>query len=152
MGPEGHGRFSPPPMLKIESPAKLNLVLEVLGKRPDGFHEIRSVMQTIDLCDEIIIEEHPASNHIELHTDKMACPVDEKNLVWFAVQLLREKTSFDKGLQITINKHIPIGGGLGGGSSNSGTVILALVHNYALKISDADLWRIAGRIGSDVAF
>ena len=139
-------------MLKIKSPAKLNLVLEVLRRRPDGYHEVRTVMQSIDLCDSITIEEHPTVGHIELHTDMMACPVDERNLVWQAVHWLRDATGFDVGLAITIEKRIPIGGGLGGGSSNAGTVLLALVGQYGLDISRADLNRIAGRIGSDVAF
>ena len=139
-------------MLKIKSPAKLNLVLEVLRRRPDDYHDIRTVMQSIDLCDSITIEEHPTAGHIELHTDMMACPVDERNLIWQAVHYLRDATGFDVGLAITIEKRIPIGGGLGGGSSNAGTVLLALVGQYGLDISRADLNRTASRIGSDVAF
>ncbi len=139
-------------MLKIKSPAKINLVLEVLRKRADDYHDIRTVMQSIDLCDEITIEELPVARHFELHTDTMSCPVDEKNLVWQAIHWLREATGFDAGLAITINKNIPIGGGLGGGSSNAGAVLLALVAQYGLDIGRDDLQRIASRLGSDVSF
>lgn len=139
-------------MLKIESPAKINLTLEVLGKRPDGFHEIRSLMQTIDLCDSVTIEEHRTRGHIEMHSDTMGCPVDEKNLVWQAVQLLRDATGFDLGLSITIQKRIYVAGGLGGGSSNAGTVLRALVDRYQLDIDSQSLFALASRIGSDVPF
>jgi len=139
-------------MLKLRSPAKINLVLEVLRKRPDDYHDIRSVMQSIGLCDQITIEEHPIARHFELHTDTMSCPVDEKNLVWQAICWLREATGFDTGLAVTIEKRIPIGGGLGGGSSNAGTVLSALVARYGLDIDRKDLFRIASRIGSDVSF
>ena len=139
-------------MLKIKSPAKINLVLEVLGKRADDYHDVRTVMQSIDLCDELGIEEHPIDRHLELHTDTMSCPVDEKNLVWQAIHWLRDATGFDVGLAITIDKNIPIGGGLGGGSSNAGAVLVALIARYELDISRDDLHRIASRIGSDVSF
>ena len=139
-------------MLKLRPPAKINLVLEVLRKRADGYHDVRTVMQSIDLCDEITIEEHPTAGHLELHTDTMRCPVDEKNLVWQAIHWLREATGFDAGLAITMNKNIPIGGGLGGGSSDAGAVLLALVSHYGLDISRDGLYRIAARIGSDVSF
>ena len=139
-------------MLKLRPPAKINLVLEVLRKRADGYHDIRTVMQSIDLCDEVTVEEHPTAGHLELHTDTMRCPVDEKNLVWQAIHWLREATGFDAGLAITINKNIPIGGGLGGGSSDAGAVLLALVSQYGLDIGRDDLNRIAARIGSDVSY
>ncbi|MBN2209139.1 MAG: 4-(cytidine 5'-diphospho)-2-C-methyl-D-erythritol kinase [Candidatus Coatesbacteria bacterium] len=139
-------------MLKLRPPAKINLVLEVLRKRADGYHDIRTVMQSIDLCDEIAIEEHTIPGHLELHTDTMSCPVDEKNLVWQAIHWLRQSTGFDGGLAITINKNIPIGGGLGGGSSDAGAVLLALVSQYGLDVGRDDLNRIAARIGSDVSY
>jgi len=139
-------------MLRIKSPAKINLVLEVLRKRMDGYHDVRTVMQSIDLCDEISIEEQLVAGHLEIHTDTMSCPVDEKNLVWQAIYWLRDATGFDVGLAVTIEKRIPIGGGLGGGSSNAGAVLLALVARYGLEISHDDLHRIASRIGSDVPY
>lgn len=139
-------------MLKIRSPAKLNLVLEVLGERADGYHEIRTVMQSIDLCDEISIEEHPLAGHLELHTNTMRCPVDEKNLVWQAIHWLREATGFEKGLVITIDKNIPVSAGFGGGSSNAGAVLAALVKRYRLNVTQSVLHQTASRIGSDVSF
>ncbi len=139
-------------MLKIRSPAKLNLVLEVLGERADGYHELRTVMQSIDLCDEISIEEHPLAGHLELHTNTMRCPVDEKNLVWQAIHWLREATGFEGGLVITIDKNIPVSAGFGGGSSDAGTVLAALVARYRLNVGQSVLHQTASRIGSDVSF
>jgi len=144
--------FEPAMVLKIRSPAKINLVLEVLGERADGYHEVRTVMQSIDLCDEILIEEHPLAGHLELHTNTMSCPVDEKNLVWQAIHWLREATGFNKGLVITIDKNIPVSAGFGGGSSNAGTVLAALVAKYGLNVGHNVLHQIAGRVGSDVSF
>jgi len=139
-------------MLTVQSPAKINLTLEVLAKRPDDYHEIRSVMQTVDLCDSIEIDENGAAARIEIHTNQMACPVDEKNLVWQAVHWLREETGFDLGLSFRIEKRIPIGGGLGGGSSNAASVLNALCAGYSLEMGRDALIRIASRIGSDVPF
>ncbi|MCD6326235.1 4-(cytidine 5'-diphospho)-2-C-methyl-D-erythritol kinase [bacterium] len=139
-------------MLTVQSPAKINLTLEVLAERPDGYHEIRSVMQTVDLCDSITIDENGGPSRIEIHTNQMACPVDEKNLVWQAVHWLQAETGFDLGFTFRIEKRIPIGGGLGGGSSNAASVLNALCNSYSLKIGRDSLIRIASRIGSDVPF
>ena len=144
--------FEPATVLKIRSPAKLNLVLEVLGERADGYHEVRTVMQSIDLCDEISIEGHSLAGHLELHTNVMSCPVDEKNLVWQAIHWLREATGLEEGFVITIDKSIPVSAGLGGGSSNAGAVLAALVARYKLNVGHGVLRQTASRIGSDVPF
>lgn len=139
-------------MLKIKSPAKINLTLEVLKERPDGYHQIRSVMQTVDLCDEILIEETPTPGAIQIHTDSIQCPVDERNLVWQALWWLRKATGFDRGLSIQITKNIPIGAGLGGGSSNAASVLAAVIHHFGIQIDQERLVAIAAQVGSDVPF
>ena len=139
-------------MLTLSSPAKINLTLEVLSKRPDGYHEVRTLMQTVDLCDSITIEELPKARSLEIHVDKMSCPTDERNLVWQAIHWLRESTGFDVGLSVTIEKRIPIGGGLGGGSSNGAAVLLTVANQYGLLVDGESLLEIASRLGSDVPF
>jgi 4-diphosphocytidyl-2-C-methyl-D-erythritol kinase len=135
-------------MLKYQAPAKVNLVLEVLGKRDDGYHEIRSLVQTIDLCDNLVFE--PADD-IYLECSE---PVLETkgNLVVRAARLLREVSGSNRGARIKLEKHIPWGAGLGGGSSDAATTLIALNKLWELELSTSDLIKLAAQLGSDVPF
>ncbi len=128
--------------------AKLNLSLEVLGRRSDGFHEIRSVMQAVDLADRIEIRPAP-----EL-TVSCDCPdlEGERNLVWRAARDLAACGGKAPAAEITVSKRIPVGMGLGGGSSDAAAVLLALNEFWELKLPLASLAEIAAGLGSDVPY
>jgi 4-diphosphocytidyl-2-C-methyl-D-erythritol kinase len=135
-------------MLKYQAPAKLNLVLEVLGKREDGYHEISSLVQTIDLCDNLFLE--PAGD-ISLECNEPTLETSD-NLVVRAAELLREVTGFNRGARIRLEKHIPWSVGLGGGSSDAATTLIALNRLWDLKLVAGNLIELAARLGSDVPF
>ncbi len=135
-------------MLKRLAPAKINLVLEVLGKRADGYHEIRSLVQTISLCDVISFE---LADVISLECSEPSLQTSD-NLVVQAAELLREVTGCQKGVKIKLEKRIPWGAGLGGGSSDGAATLLALNRLWELKVSTLDLVELAARLGSDIPF
>ena len=135
-------------MLKYLAPAKINLVLEVLGKRDDGYHEIRSLVQTIGLCDVISFE---LADVISLECSEPSLQTSD-NLVVQAAELLREVTGCQKGVKIKLEKRIPWGAGLGGGSSDGAATLLALNRLWKLKLKTSDLIELAARLGSDIPF
>lgn len=139
----------PRKMLKILSFAKINLALSVLGKRLDGYHDIQTVFQTVDLSDEL---EFRASGRLEFHCDNFADIRPEENLVWKAASLLASTTGKSLGAAITLKKRIPAGAGLGGGSGDAAAALLALRRFWSLDLTDSDLLSIAERLGSDVPF
>lgn len=134
--------------LIVRSPAKINLLLRVLEKREDGFHEIETVFQTISLHDRISIREEDSDS---LRCSDPAIPIDQTNLVWRAVAGLREIAPIPP-LSIQIEKAIPAGGGLGGGSSNAARTLVALRDRYAPRLGDGRLAEMAAALGSDVPF
>jgi 4-diphosphocytidyl-2-C-methyl-D-erythritol kinase len=135
-------------MLKCLAPAKINLVLEVLSKRDDGYHEIRSLVQTINLCDVISFE--LADKTLFECTETSLQTSD--NLVVQAAELLRKVGGYNKGAKIKLEKRIPWGAGLGGGSSDAATTLLVLNKLWRLKLTTSDLVELAARLGSDVPF
>ncbi len=135
-------------MLTIQAPAKLNLTLEVLGKRRDGYHEIRSVLQTINLCDDITFRSGQA---VTVKSD-MPEWAPEKSLVMKAVSLLRETTGCLKGAALEISKRIPLVAGLGGDSSDAAAVLHGLNELWALGLAQGRLLELAAEVSSDVAF
>jgi len=137
------------PPIRIRSFAKVNLALAVLGRRDDGFHEIRTVFQSIDLHDEIEIR---PSARLELHCENLAAVPLEQNTVWRAAQALARAVPPPAGARITLKKRIPPGSGLGAGSSNAAAAILGLCRFWDLKVPAAGLRPMAAGIGSDVPF
>jgi 4-diphosphocytidyl-2-C-methyl-D-erythritol kinase len=135
-------------MLKRLAPAKINLVLEVLGKRDDGYHEISSLVQTVDLCDVIIFE---LASVVSLECSEPSLQTWD-NLVVKAAELLREASGFSSGARIKLEKRIPWGSGLGGGSSDAAATLLALNQLWELKLTTVDLVELAAKLGSDVPF
>lgn len=136
------------------APAKINLVLEVLGRRPDGYHEIDTVMQTLNLADAISLRSGTGgAPGISVAGPRAAgVPVDESNLAWKAAALLAQRLGRDlSGVQITIEKHIPPAGGLGGGSSDAVAVLRLLASRWPEATED-DLLAVATGVGSDEAF
>ncbi len=135
---------------KIKAYGKINLYFELVNKRSDGFHNIKSIMQNIDLHDEIIIEENNRGINIESNFKDI--PKDEKNTVFKAVKIIKEKYSINKGLNIFLNKIIPHSAGLGGGSSDAAAVIETLNDIWNLKMNKEEKHEIASKIGTDIHF
>ncbi|MBM3118854.1 MAG: 4-(cytidine 5'-diphospho)-2-C-methyl-D-erythritol kinase [Chloroflexi bacterium] len=135
-------------MLKCLAPAKINLVLEVLGKRDDGYHEVRSLVQTISLCDVLSFE---LADVISLECTEPSLQTSD-NLVFQAAELLKKVSGYREGVKIKLEKRIPWGAGLGGGSSDAATTLLALNKLWELKFTASDLVELAARLGSDVPF
>ena len=131
------------------APAKINLSLDVLKKRSDGYHELKMIMQTVSLYDEIDIEK---DDKISIDSNKKEIPLDNRNLAWKAAELFFEYTGIRAGCKIYITKNIPDGAGLGGGSSDAATVLIALNKIYNSNLSESELREIAVKIGADVPF
>jgi 4-diphosphocytidyl-2-C-methyl-D-erythritol kinase len=161
------------PSLVVHTPAKLNLFLEILGKRDDGYHELETLMVTVNLLDTLIFtEEHstdirlrcsgrgvhsegPAPTRVDLSSSVEAeatVPAGAENLVVKAAQLLREHAGVEAGVQITLVKRIPAAAGLAGGSSDAAATLMALNRFWKLKLEKKELQRLASQLGSDVAF
>lgn len=136
-------------MIRLFAPAKINLSLEVIGKRDDGFHEVRTVLQAISLADELTFE--PADELTLAVEPAWAVPV-EGNLVMRAAEQLRAVVGTGVGAAITLRKRIPVAAGLGGGSSDAAAALLGLRSLWGAPVADEVIYRIASRLGSDVPF
>ena len=134
--------------MQIEAHAKLNLAFEVLGKRADGYHEVKTVMQTVGLSDMLDIEHWPTLR-VECDSPELS---GEANLVWKAAQALASSRGIQPRANIRIQKRIPIAMGLGGGSSDAASALRALNELWELSASAGELSGIAAEIGSDVSF
>ena len=133
------------------APAKLNLFLEVPRRRPDGYHEVESLMVAVDLFDELTFRDDP-SGAISLTCDDPDLPVDGRNLVVRAAEALKRDSGRDLGSRIALKKAIPAQAGLAGGSSDAAATLAALDHLWGLGTPPGRLAELAAEIGSDVAF
>jgi 4-diphosphocytidyl-2-C-methyl-D-erythritol kinase len=137
--------------LVLLSPAKLNLYLKVVCKRPDGFHELKTIFERIDLADEIRLSREPGGK-IKITCNHPQVPRGPKNLVYKVAQLLRQDFGVKEGVRIDILKRIPVAAGLAGGSSNAATVLSGLNKLWSLGLDKNSLVDYARKVGSDVAF
>ncbi len=137
-------------ILTLTAPAKINLFLEVLGKRPDGYHELETVMQEIDLVDTLTLEE--MGKGIELTCTQPDVPCDENNLVWKAIHTFQKDTGVKKGIKVHLEKRIPVAAGLGGGSSDAAATLRGINTLCNTGLNDSELMDMAARLGSDVPF
>ena len=137
--------------VEVLAPAKLNLFLEVLGRRPDGYHEIESLMVAVSLYDTLTFTDDP-SGEISLRCNDPALPVGSDNLVVKAAERLRASADSLRGARIVLDKAIPAQAGLGGGSSDAAATLVALDRLWDLRTPPKTLDDLAGEIGSDVAF
>jgi 4-diphosphocytidyl-2-C-methyl-D-erythritol kinase len=135
--------------LVLSAAAKVNLALEVLGKRSDGYHEITTVMQTVDLVDRLTLED---ADTLELSARGASVPTDATNLALRAAVALREAAGLARGVRITLDKRIPVAAGLGGGSADAAAVLLGLNRLWGLRWPRARLDTIAIGLGMDVPF
>jgi 4-diphosphocytidyl-2-C-methyl-D-erythritol kinase len=136
--------------LRVVALAKVNLGLEVLGLRQDGYHELRTLFQTVDLADELVLERRPSG--VTLTCDRGDVPSGEQNLAWRAARDLLAYARVEGGVAITLSKRIPVAGGLGGGSSDAAAVLMGLDALYGLGLGRAGLDPLARRLGADVPF
>lgn len=135
----------------FQSPAKVNLFLRVLGKRPDGYHELLTLMQPVSLFDELTISVSEGDG-VAVITDSDQAPGGEGNIAYKAARLFLETAGLKLKLGIGIKKRIPVGAGLGGGSSDGATVLMALNEMTGAGLRDAALMEMAAKLGSDVPF
>lgn len=137
--------------LRLRAPAKINVGLHVKGLRPDGYHEIWSILQEINLTDEIHLEDAPDFS-LTVTGSFAQLPLGEENLCLKAARLFRSEFNLHKGAAIELNKKIPIGAGLGGGSSDAAAVMKGLNTIWGLGLSEPSLLQLTAKIGSDVPF
>lgn len=137
--------------LTLKSPAKLNLFLKVLNKRPDGYHNLETIFERIDLCDVVGFRSN-RSGRIRIACAHPEVPLGPKNLVYKAAQLLQKEFGIREGVDIKIAKRIPVAAGLAGGSSNAATTLLGLNQVWGLGLSRQKLVELGARLGSDVPF
>jgi len=138
--------------MQVMAPAKINLSLRVLGRRSDGFHEIETLMAPISLCDEIEIEQRSCKQQIAFRCDDPSVPKGEDNVVVRAANVFFEETKITGGISIVLKKRIPHGAGLGGGSSDAASTLLALNELFVTNLPREALAKMAQMIGSDVPF
>lgn len=131
--------------------AKINWVLRVLGRRPDGYHELRTIFQTVTLHDRLTFASR-RDNDLHLTCDAPGIPVDEKNLVHRAATVLRRRYGIDRGASIHLEKRIPAEGGLGGGSSDAAVALLGLSRLWQVETDQRELALIGASLGADVPF
>ena len=129
--------------------AKINLSLDVLGKRPDGYHEVSMVMQSVSLADEIILQE---AKDISLTVDVPGLEADARNLAWRAAELVRQKCAISKGVAITLKKKIPLAAGLAGGSADAAAVLRGVNKLWQAGLTQQELLELGAQLGSDVPF
>jgi len=139
--------------LSVFAPAKINLHLAVKGRRKDGFHDIDSVFLAVNFGDTLYFDAIEGKNTVEIVMEGVNLPLPaEKNIIFKAVSVFRDKTGFNKGLKIRVEKRIPLGGGLGGGSSDAAATLLALNKTAGFPCCRDVLLEMAAFLGSDVSF
>jgi 4-diphosphocytidyl-2-C-methyl-D-erythritol kinase len=136
--------------LKEKSPCKVNLLLNILGKRPDGFHGLETVMQPVNFCDELAFMR--SGNGIRLSCSEKELPTDSKNLIFRAAENFLTTANISDGVKIHLEKKIPLAAGLGGGSGNAATTLLALNELFGQPLASEKLCEIAAALGSDIPF
>ena len=134
----------------VPAPAKINLALDIKGVRDDGYHEVEMIMQSISLHDTVIIGENDGGINLTISDPNL--PEDEKNIAYRAAKLMIEKFDLIAGLDIHIEKNIPVAGGLAGGSTDAAAVLTGISKLFNLKIPDEELSKMASKLGSDIPF
>jgi 4-diphosphocytidyl-2-C-methyl-D-erythritol kinase len=140
--------------VRVPAFAKINLRLDILGKRPDGYHELRTIFQSISLRDDLLLRRsrQPGISLTIRGNDQLSAESPQKNLVYRAVDVLRHELRIRSGVEIELRKRIPAGGGLGGGSSDAAAALLGYLRLHGKKLPPAGLIEIAASLGADVPF
>jgi len=143
-------------MIKENGRAKINLTLDILGVRADGYHELSTIMQTVELADELELRKISSGINLKMDASKIKggekISVDEKNLAWRAAVEFQKFCGKDFGVEISLIKKIPVAAGLAGGSTDAAAVIRGMNRLYELNLTESELCEIGGRVGSDVPF
>ena len=136
--------------LEIQSPCKVNLLLNILGKRADGFHELETVMHPVRVCDRLTLSRGGAG--VQLTCNHSELPTDSRNLVHRAAARFLEAAGIGDGVRLHLEKNIPLAAGLGGGSGNAATTLLGLNQLFGAPLAPEQLHTLAASLGSDVPF
>ena len=136
--------------LEKSSPCKVNLLLNILGRRPDGFHELETLMQPVNFCDRLTFERRGTA--VELSCGAAMLPVDSRNLVHRAATVFLQAAKIREGVHIRLEKKIPLAAGLGGGRGNAATTLLAMIDLFGRPLAASQLGELAAALGSDVPF
>ena len=136
--------------MRLKSPCKVNLLLNILGRRADGFHELETIMQPVNFCDELFFER--GGNAVELSCSEKSLPTDSRNLVHRAATAFLAAANIADGVKIHLDKKIPLAAGLGGGSGNAATTLLGLNELFGSPLSATTLGELAASLGSDINF
>ena len=136
--------------MKINAPAKINLVLDVLNRRHDGYHNVKMVMQSLELCDVVTVE--LGGSGITISSNSGVVPCDDTNIAYKAAKIMLDEAKSDIGVHIDIQKNIPVAAGLAGGSTDGAAVLLALNSMLGLDFSKQKLMEIGGKFGADVPY
>lgn len=137
--------------IKLKALGKINLGLDVLGRRPNGYHDVRMVMQTVYLYDQILLEKTDKEG-ISLETNLFYLPVNENNLAYRAAKMLIDEFAIKEGVHISLEKHIPVAAGMAGGSSNAAAVLYGMNRLFQLGLTDQELMDRGVQLGSDVPY
>ena len=137
--------------VRLKAPAKVNYRLDVLRRRADGYHDLRMIMQRIDICDDIIMKLKDTPG-IEVSCGKQGVPDGPDNIAWQAANALLQRSALNFGIEISIMKNIPVAAGLGGGSSDAAAVLMGVNELLDLRLNDDQLMEIGGKLGADVPF
>ncbi len=145
-------QYTGAPALSVPAPAKINLILRILDRRSDGFHNLWSIMQTVQLEDDVSLRLNPTHAEIALRCDSQTLSVDHTNLVYRAAAAVLQRIERKIGLDVVLTKRIPMGAGLGGGSSDAAATILGLNQLLQLGWSPKDMAEVGQALGSDIPF
>ncbi len=137
--------------IKLKALGKINLGLDVLGRRPNGYHDVRMVMQTVYLYDQILLEKTDKEG-ISLETSLFYLPVNENNLAYRAAKMLIDEFAIKEGVHISLEKHIPVAAGMAGGSSNAAAVLYGMNRLFQLGLTDQELMERGVKLGADVPY
>lgn len=137
--------------IKLKALGKINLGLDVLGRRPNGYHDVRMVMQTVYLYDQILLEKTDKEG-ISLETNLFYLPVNENNLAYRAAKMLIDEFAMKEGVHISLEKHIPVAAGMAGGSSNAAAVLYGMNRLFQLGLTDQELMDRSVQLGADVPY
>ena len=135
----------------LKSFGKINLGLDVVRRRPDGYHEVRMIMQTVGLCDTLVMKK-TAGKAVTMRCDLSFLPTDRKNLVYQAVELMKEKYHISSGITVDLKKRIPVAAGMAGGSSNCAAAIKGMNELFGLNLSKEEMCEIGVLLGADVPY
>ena len=137
--------------IRLKARAKINLGLDVLGKREDGYHEVRMVMQTIGIYDRLILTKIP-EEEIRITSNLAFLPVNENNLIYKAIKLLKDEYHFPGGVSVDLNKFIPVAAGMAGGSTDAASTMFGVNRLFGLNLSMGKMMELGERLGADVPY